>query len=403
MKPRPDRQHILVAAHHWYHDAIGGSFRLATQFAEYLAAQGHKVSYLCCAPPNSSFVTEVELCNGIDVWRYPYPQKASALSKLRYHVSESTRLLSAIASNSPIDSINGHSPLQFLGTRLSSIGKKIYSNYTVHSPFDDEFISQARSLSQRLKRFPSFLAAKWIERLNLQSASTVQTDSLYTLRRLKVKYPVTMRRKGIVRPGWVDTDRFIPVPNRQQAKELLGNLWTEKPFVFLTVRRLEQRMGLDTLIQAATLLRQKRCDFRVIIGGGGPLRSELENEISRCGVQDIVHLTGRLSEEELPKAYAAADCFILPTRALECFGLIVLEAFACQTPVLATNVAAIPELAMVQGREWLFSANDAQALSNKMDQFLDGTLRCTANLRQYAENFEISTIQELWEQSVLSV
>jgi glycosyltransferase involved in cell wall biosynthesis len=292
--------------------------------------------------------------------------------------------------------------LQFLGTQLSSTGKRIYSNYTVHSPFDDELISQARSLSERLKRFPSFLVAKWIERRNLRSASIVQTDSQYTLRRLRAKYPVTMRRKGIVRPGWVDTERFVPVPNRQQAKELLGNLWTEKPFVFLTVRRLEQRMGLDTLVQAATLLRQKRGDFRVIIGGGGPLKSELENEITRSGVQDIVHLTGRLTEEELPKAYAAADCFILPTRALECFGLIVLEAFACQTPVLATNVAAIPELAMVQGREWLFSANDAQALSHKMDQFLDGTLRCTANLRHYAESFEISTIQELWEQSVLS-
>ena len=104
-------------------------------------------------------------------------------------------------------------------------------------------------------------------------------------------------------------------------------------------------MGLDTLIDAVDRVANHSPPFRVLIGGDGSLRPNLEKRVRDLRRESTVKFLGRLAESQIPLCYAAADCFILPTRALECFGLIVLESFAAGTPVIAARVAAIPELA----------------------------------------------------------
>ena len=94
--------------------------------------------------------------------------------------------------------------------------------------------------------------------------------------------------------------------------------------------------------------------------------------------------------------YALEQFVVLPTRALECFGLIVLEAFAANTPVIASDVAAIPEIASRQGDEWLFPPGDADALVAKMQQFLDGELTVTADLRGIAEEYDRERVLKIW-------
>lgn len=161
-------------------------------------------------------------------------------------------------------------------------------------------------------------------------------------------------------------------------------------------------MGLDTLIEACRLLRNDGYEFRTLIGGGGPLQNVLQQQIDASDLNQSVRLLGRLPEEQLAASYAAADCFILPTRALECFGLIVLEALACDTPVIASNVAAIPELAARQGEDWMFTSGDANQLYQRMASFLNGTLKPTQNLRHIAEEFDKLKILEQWSDILLS-
>ena len=68
------------------------------------------------------------------------------------------------------------------------------------------------------------------------------------------------------------------------------------------------------------------------IGGDGELRPSLERLSAELGATEKIRFTGRLSDEDLLLAYQAADLFVLPTLALECFGLISIEAMSFGCP-----------------------------------------------------------------------
>ena len=97
-------------------------------------------------------------------------------------------------------------------------------------------------------------------------------------------------------------------------------------------------MGVNNLLRAL----QDLPEVHLVIGGDGPLRRELEREAKSLG--DRVRFQGYVPEAELPLLYRAADLLVLPTRELEGFGLVAVEAMACGTPAVGTPVGAIPEV-----------------------------------------------------------
>lgn len=396
LESRDSSRHILVACHAWYHDTFGGSFRLASEFAEHLAADGHRVSYLCSAA--SSDAAPQETVNGVTVYRYSAPgRRLGRLRKLLYHVRESRRLAMQIHRSCAVNSVSGHSPLQGLGAAEALKPRSAYINYTVHSPFDQELLSNignsAPSMAQRL----ASRIAGWIEVRNIHLADVIQTDSVFTQTCLREMSGKIMSSRGVVAPGWVDTGKFqASGMDRCAVRNCLGDVWqTELPILF-TLRRLEQRMGLDTFIDACALLRENGLQFRTLIAGSGSLKQALLQQIQSAGLADCVYLVGRMPEEQLSTAYAAADCFVLPTRSLECFGLIVLEAFACGTPVIASATSAIPEIAARQGDEWMFEPGNSQQLAEKLQAFLNGSLNVTTDLRGVALEFEKQKVLSRW-------
>jgi glycosyltransferase involved in cell wall biosynthesis len=102
-------------------------------------------------------------------------------------------------------------------------------------------------------------------------------------------------------------------------------------------------MGLDLLISAIAAL---PADQRPVlaIAGTGPERDELEALASTLGVRDDVRFLGRVPDEDLPALYAAGDLCVVPTRELEGFGYVALEAYAAGTPVIATAVGGLVDL-----------------------------------------------------------
>lgn len=394
-------RHILVACHAWYEDVIGGSFRLASEFAQYLARRGNRVSYVCCAPAGSGNCDPERTADGVDVYRYPPPEGLGSFRRMRYHVNSAFRLAQRVHEQQSVNAVSSHSPLQGLGAARFARGVRAFVNYTVHSPFDDELLSN-QERSGLLSRAAAYFARR-TDRENVRLADRVQTDSHYTFRNFREKYGSVMDNRGVVAPGWVDTQHFRPVADRRRARSELSAPWHFDGPVFFTLRRLEQRMGLDTLVDAAARTAEQTAgsDFRVLIGGGGSLRGALEDQIQQLGLKDRVFLLGRLPEEHLSAAYAAADCFVLPTRALECFGLIVLEAFACNTPVIASTAAAIPEIASKQGDDWLFDPGDVAALTDRMKSFLAGELPSERPLRGIAEEYDRQLILQRWESLLL--
>jgi glycosyltransferase involved in cell wall biosynthesis len=121
-------------------------------------------------------------------------------------------------------------------------------------------------------------------------------------------------------------------------------------------------MGLDTLVLAFASVAAERPDLRLVIGGKGPLAGELEAQVRCLGLQEKVSLVGFIPEERLASYYAAADLFVLPTRMLEGFGLVTVEAMACGTPVCGTPVGGTQEILAGFDAGWLFRGTEAAEL-----------------------------------------
>jgi glycosyltransferase involved in cell wall biosynthesis len=143
-------------------------------------------------------------------------------------------------------------------------------------------------------------------------------------------------------PGGVESARFASTRSRAECRAQLR--WpTDRP-ITLCVRRLVRRVGLDALIEAAVEVRQRVPDALIMIAGTGPMAAELSALIERRGLHDSVKLLGFIPDAQLPAAYRAADLTIVPSIALEGFGLSAVESLAAGTPCIVTPVGGLSEI-----------------------------------------------------------
>jgi glycosyltransferase involved in cell wall biosynthesis len=158
---------------------------------------------------------------------------------------------------------------------------------------------------------------------------------------LAARFAIPRERINVI-PGGVDVARFDHARTRAQCRAILG--WPGDRPIVLCVRRLVRRVGLDALIDAAVEVRRRVPDALLLIAGTGGLRSELDARIAALGLSDTVRLIGFVPDELLPLAYRAADMTVVPSLALEGFGLITVESLASGTPCLVTPVGGLSEI-----------------------------------------------------------
>ena len=171
--------------------------------------------------------------------------------------------------------------------------------------------------------------------MEVADAVVVSTeDEGNEIRRLYQRSPNTVRAI----PAGVDLDLFRPMPKRA-ARDAIG-LNGEK--MVLYVGRLEPLKGVDILLEALWRL-EDRSDTMLVIVGGSPEDGELprlKSSADRLGLGANVTFTGSVDQRDLPAYYNAADVFALPSY-YESFGLVALEAMACETPVIASRVGGL--------------------------------------------------------------
>ena len=171
--------------------------------------------------------------------------------------------------------------------------------------------------------------------------------------------------------GWVDDiiSEIKPDEGREEAKQSLS--LPRNKTIFLTVRNLVPRMGLENLIRAfhqSNILKQKAI---LLIGGRGPLEDHLKATVERFNLNKTVQFLGRIPENELPSIYQAADFFVLPTEKLEGFGLVIAESMASGTPVLGTPVGAIPEVIGQFDKRLIFDGTGSSDIQKKLEEVIE--------------------------------
>jgi glycosyltransferase involved in cell wall biosynthesis len=180
----------------------------------------------------------------------------------------------------------------------------------------------------------------------------------------------------VVNPG-VDTERFKP-GSRSEARRALG--LSEDGYLFAAVRRLEPRMGLHAAIDAIASLPHAH----LAIAGTGSLQKALQRQVEDLRLGARVRLLGRVSDDDLPLVYQAADTTLVPTVSLEGFGMVVLESLACGTGVIASRVGGLPEALGPFASEWTYDINGKFGLLDKMRDAMRSPLPAT-EARAFAE------------------
>ena len=156
---------------------------------------------------------------------------------------------------------------------------------------------------------------------------------------------ISPERIHVVHPGVDCQERNVPSPDASSRFRTRFGLAPDTPVVS-TLARLVPRKGIDTLIASVALLKERRPDVRLLIGGSGPDLPRLQSLVASSGVSENVRFVGRVPDEDMD-AFLAAGVFALLSRQtpldVEGFGMVLAEAQACGAPVLAARSGGMPE------------------------------------------------------------
>lgn len=179
--------------------------------------------------------------------------------------------------------------------------------------------------------------------------------------------------KLLVIPPGVNPKVFhpiIPIKN-SEVKSRNGDTIPK----ILTLTRLIKWKGTRYLIEAMAIVLKQLPEARLIVCGDGVERNNLEELAQRLGLSKNIKFMGRVPNDQLPDYYRKASVFVLPsivndTGETEAFGVVLLEAMACGTPVVGSNVGGIPDIITDGWNGYLTKEKNPQDIADKIIKIL---------------------------------
>lgn len=197
----------------------------------------------------------------------------------------------------------------------------------------------------------------------LKRVKGIITVSEYSRKTITEYFPCAKDKIKVIYNG-VRTDHFHPRRDRETAG-VKEEFELDKPFV-MTVGSLDPRKNINGLLKAWNQLPDAiRGELELVVIGGGVKSFDFE---LREETDASVRFLGYVRDDVLPALYSAADLFVYPSL-FEGFGLPVLEAMACRTPVITSNTTSLEELA---GNHALtVDPHDPEAIAEAMGRLID--------------------------------
>ncbi|MFZ1041678.1 MAG: glycosyltransferase [Anaerolineales bacterium] len=234
------------------------------------------------------------------------------------------------------------------------------------------------------------------EKRVLARADRVVTATLAERTQLRFLYKADDRKLITIPPG-VDTSHFYPIPS-DEAKAFIGLRPDNRMILF--VGRIEPLKGVDTLIRAMSCLKLMDSNRPVdlaIIGGEPDVSPEqrtsemarLQKLCDELAMGRTVVFLGKRGQDTLPYYYSAAEVLVMPSH-YESFGMVALEAMACGTPVIASEVGGLGFLVQNGKTGYTIPNGDPEVLCDKLSTLLnDPSLREAMGRRaaEYAQSY----------------
>jgi len=377
---------ILFLADLVFEDHAGGSRVVARELAGGLVRRGHDVTFLVRAG-NDNLSSETTL-NGARVVRFASPNSAFG------YIKAAREACAKLLAEQSFDIVHTHfaysavGPLQVIPAELPHV-RSFYGPWHEEGRVEDRKRLDDRRASLNSPKAAAAYAAAYaalhlhyalrahVERRSLRrSAVTVVLSEQSRLEVLSLGFPA----ENIVKaPGGTDTDAFHLLPGKTAGKMAIRRSLglPETAQILLSIRRLAPRMGLDKLIQAMPEIISRCPDACLVIGGTGSEAGRLQSLVQTLNLENHVRLAGFIPESRLVSYYQAADLFVLPTLALEGFGLVTTEALSCGLPVIGTPIGATLEILAPLDRRLIAHSAQPHCLAEAVAGYLSSTWRHT--------------------------
>lgn len=296
----------------------GGSGVIATELGKQLADRGHEIHFVSSALPfRLDRFHERIFFHEVDVVPYPLFQYPP------YDLALATKMME-VAVSAGLDLFHVHYALPHAVSAYlakSMIEEREVKFITTLHGTDIALIGADKAY------FP-------ITRFGIQKSDGVTTVSRY-LQQLTIER--VGRQDVEIIPNFVDVNYFRPLQVHDCARRSFaprGEAVLLHISNFRPVKRILDVVRIFERVQA-------KHPARLVLVGDGPERAGAENYIRDAGLEKSVLFLGR--QDDVPELLCCADVLLLPSE-LESFGLVALEAMACQVPVVATNVGGLPEV-----------------------------------------------------------
>jgi len=359
--------------------------------------KGYEVIVLAPHDYNLKFT---ELLDGIKVYRFPYffplkyqkvaygpgildNLKKSFLAKIQVPFFCLSELLYTIKiiKQGKIDIIHSHwlIPQGIAG----AICKKVFRIphiTTVHGS-DINLIRK----NKILKKICLFIS---------NNSDRITVNSSHTKKSMLTIGGAIVEEKIEIIPMGVDLNRFQVHENKNLKQHFNAE------HLVLFVGRLIDWKGADYLIVAMADV-VKHLNAKLLIIGDGPEKTKLKELAERLGLKDKVVFIGQIDNSEVPLYYTASDIFVIPSIVVEGhtegLGVVTLEAMACGTPAIGSNVGGIPDVIKDEYNGFLVAEKSPEELAQKIIKLLSD--------RKLAADFKkngLRTVQEKFSWDVVS-
>lgn len=291
----------------------------------------------------------------------------SAIRRLPFHDKWLMRLWHRLQIPIPVELIVGkvdlfHSPDFTLPPTLPGVPTLL----TVH---DLSFIRDPDSAWPSLRAFLNKAVPRSVQR-----ATHVLADSQATKNDLVELFGTPAGKITVLHSG-VEA-RFAPVRDQSEIDRVCAKYQLPRPFI-LSVGTLQPRKNYARLIEAFASMAASIPHHLVITGGQGWLVESIFEQVKRSGLEGRVLFPGFVDDADLPALYSAAHVFALVSL-YEGFGLPLLEAMACGTPVVGSNISSLPEVIGEAGLQ--VDPRSVDDIASALQQMIDRPELCQRSI-----------------------
>ncbi len=198
-----------------------------------------------------------------------------------------------------------------------------------------------------------------------------KSDMLFSTSKIMAEETKKYTNKNIhVVPFGINSEKFKPKKTESH--------FDENDIVIGTIKSIEKKYGTEYLVRAFKKVKENHPDIplKLLIVGRGSMTDYIKLLVKNLGIESDVKITGLVSYDKIPDYHRMLDIYIaVSTEDSESFGVAILEASACETPVIVSNVGGLPEVVDNNITGFVIPHSNVELLVEKIELLFDGDLR----------------------------